>query len=78
MLPNGKPLKGILKHRRHSDTEGYLSGGDDQERPAAVRKLSCDNIIEGGTELSDVDESQSPKQSNAGVDVVDGIEADNG
>ncbi|XP_065894663.1 spectrin beta chain, non-erythrocytic 1-like isoform X3 [Dysidea avara] len=77
VLPNGKPLKGILKHRRHSDTEGYLSGGDDQERPAAVRKLSCDNIIEGGTELSDVDESQSPKQSNAGVDVVDGIEADN-
>ncbi|XP_065894668.1 uncharacterized protein [Dysidea avara] len=23
VLPNGKPLKGILKHRRHSDTEGY-------------------------------------------------------
>ena len=79
MLSNGKPLKGILKYRRHSDTEGYLSGGEDQQKPVvAVRKLSSDNIIEGGTELSVDDELQSPQHSDAGADVVDSIAAHSG
>jgi len=79
VLSNGKPLKGILKHRRHSDTEGYLSEGGDQQKPAvAIRKLSSDNIIEGGTELSVDDELQSPQHSDAGADVVDSIAAHSG
>jgi len=77
VLSNGKPLKGILKHHCHSDTEGYLSEGDDQ-RPVTVRKLSSDNIIEGSTEVSVDDELQSPKQDSSETDVVDSITAHSG
>ena len=78
MLSNGKPLKGILKHRRYSDTEGYLAGGDGHQRPVPARKLSSDAYLQGGTELTTDDESQSPRQSITKIDDVDSIAAHSG
>ena len=47
MLSNGKPLKGILKHRHHSGAQ------------TTIHTKHTINILEGGTKISESDEMES-------------------
>ena len=53
LLSNGKPLKGILKHRRHTDTKTH-----------AHNELTV-GVLEGGAEISISNEVESLEKSIA-------------
>ena len=49
LLPNGKPLKGILKHRCHTDAKAHTSS----ERIVAVLEGGAESSVSNKLELSE-------------------------
>ena len=59
MLSNGKPLKGILKHRRHTDTKTHQHS----ERTVGV----LESMAETST-LNETESSEKPTNTDSIVD----------
>ena len=59
VLSSGKPLRGILKHRRHTDSKTYAHN----ERTVGVS--------EGGADISILNEAKSPEKSTMNESIVD-------